>query len=52
MNSDTVVLLPKQIDFPAVKIDNFPNQAAEDIITILDNAPAPTVPSLEYGVNY
>ena len=49
MNSDTVVFFPKQIYFPAVKINDFLTQAAEEIITILVNPQSPTVTSLEYG---
>ena len=49
MNAATVVFFPKQIDFPAVKMDNFLMQAAEYIITILTNPPAPTFPSPEAG---
>ena len=48
-----MVLFPKQIDFPAVKIHDFLTQAVEDIITILANTPSPTVLSLEavYEIN-
>ena len=49
VNVDTVVFFPKQIDFPAVTIDNFLTQAAEYIVTILINTPAPTVLSIETG---
>ena len=49
MNSNTVVFFPKQINFPAVKIDDFLTQSAEDIIPILTNPPAPTFTSLESG---
>ena len=49
MNVDTVALFPKQIDFPAVKYDYFLTQTEENIITILENTPAPTVPSIEDG---
>ena len=49
MNVDTVALFTKQIDFPAVKYDYFLTQTEENIITILENTPAPTVPSIEDG---
>ena len=39
----------KYIDFPAVKIDDFLTQAAENIIKVLKNPPAPIVPSFEAG---
>ena len=47
MNADTLVLFPKQFDFPAVKIDDFLTQAAVYIIKILANTSSPTVPILE-----
>ena len=49
MNADNVVFFPKQINFPAVKIDDFLTRAEEDIIKILANTPEPTVPILEAG---
>ena len=44
-----MVFFPNQNNFPAVNSDGFLTQAAEDIIIILVNPPAPTVPSIEYG---
>ena len=44
-----MVFFPKQINFTAVKIDDFITQAAEDIIAILTKTPEPTVPSIEAG---
>ena len=49
MNACTVVFFPKQINIPAVKIDDFLSQSAGNIITIFANTPSPTVPSLEAG---
>ena len=48
-NADTVVFFPKQINFPAVKMDAFITQSEEEIIAILANPPEPTVPSIEAG---
>ena len=42
-------IFPKQIDFIVVKIDDFITKSAEDIIEIIANPPAPTIPSLEAG---
>ena len=49
VNTYTVVFFSKYIDFPAVKIDDFLTQAAENIIKVLKNPPAPIVPSFEAG---
>ena len=49
VNSDTVAILPHDIPFPEVKIDDFLRQAATDIITILTHPPPTTVPSLQAG---
>ena len=49
MNAGAVFFPCQKISFPAVKIDDFLTQAAEDIIKILVNIPTPTVPSLKYA---
>jgi hypothetical protein len=49
VTSDTVLFFPHEIQFPAVKIDDFLRQAATDLISILTNPPPSTVPSLEAG---
>jgi hypothetical protein len=47
--TDTVVFFPKHVKFPAVGINDFLKQAAQDIVSILTKPPPSTVPSLTAG---
>ena len=49
INSDTVVFMPKQINFPEVTVDNFIKQSLEDLITLLTYPPPPSIPTLQAG---
>ena len=49
VNTDTVIFIPAQINFPELKLDDFLKQSAQDIITLLTNPPPSTVPSLQAG---
>ena len=46
---DTVTFSPKVVTFPAVKTEDFPKQAALDIISILTRPPSSTNVKLEAG---
>ena len=47
--TDTVVFFPHDIDFPKVDLDDFLQQATQDIITILTNPTSSTTVSLKAG---
>ena len=46
---DTVTFFPADIDFPKISIEDYLQQAALDIITILTDPPNNTIPTLSAG---
>ena len=46
---DTVAFFPRTVPFPEIKLDDFLQQAASDIITILTQPPSTTTPGLQAG---
>ena len=49
INADTLIFIPKKINFPEVTAEDFLKQAASDIITILTTPQSSPIPSLEAG---
>ena len=49
INVDTLVFIPKKIDFPKVTVDDFLKQSAVDIITLLTEPPSNMIPSIQAG---
>ena len=49
VTSDTVLFLPHEIPYLAVKIDDFLRQAATDLVSIRTHPPSSTFPNLEAG---
>ena len=49
---NAVTFFPKLVFFLRVKLNNFLQQAAQDIITILTNPPPTTTPTLEAGDSF
>ena len=48
-DSNTVTFFQKEISFPEIHLDDFPKQAANDIISIFTNPPSTSTPSLQAG---
>ena len=46
---DTDTFFPSTVSFPQVETDDFLHQAATDIVSILQQPPSSTVPSLQAG---
>ena len=48
-NVDTVTFSPTTVPFPKVNLEDFLRQAASDIVSLLQNPPSTTTPSLQAG---
>ena len=46
---DTVTFFPTTVPFPKVNLEDFLRQAASDIVSLLQNPPSTTTPSLQAG---